>query len=264
MIIRHQHNKDNPYFMLNRAACDDGRLSIKALGLHTYLMSKPDGWKVNVRQLMRRFECGESMIRTCLKELRVLGYTEIKETRDKKGRIEDRELLVHETPTVKNLKLGEETDIVINDPVVSKEKDSETPLEDPMKRTPLQRKEVQTALDHSMSAKKIGLTPEQFRIMTDAVLDVCGLTILVENSDSPDANWRHNDAKDAAVFLAQLGYDAHDVVDLNREWVEENDWRGANPIPKPRDLKEFISKGKGSPGAKKEYAKAVARGGDLE
>jgi hypothetical protein len=136
-------------------------------------------------------------------------------------------------------------------------------LGDPMKRMPKQRREVQTALDHSRSAKRIGLTPEQFRIMTDAVLEVCGLTLLVDTSDSPDAVWQHNYAKDAAVFLAQLGYDAHDVVDLGREWVKENDWKG-DPVPKPKDLKQFVSKSKATPDSKKERVTIVARGGDLE
>ena len=121
MIIRHPHNKDNPYFMLNRTACNDENLSMKALGLHTYLMSKPDGWTIVVKQLMSRFNCGETAVRSALKELKGFGYTDVRVFRDEKGRIEDRELLIYETLTVENLNLGKSTDLVSSDVLESKE-----------------------------------------------------------------------------------------------------------------------------------------------
>lgn len=251
---------------------NDDRLSFRARGVAAFLMSKPDGWNIRQEFIVRQGTEGRDAIRTSMRELVEYGYAKIYKTQDEKGhwrtetRIsdypifeEDTELLETSSPVTQGV--GEPVPLVKTEVVNTEEIDIS--LGDPMNRMPKQRKEFQTALDHSMSAKRIGLTPEQFRIMTDAVLEVCGLTILVNGSDSPDATWQHNYAKDAAVFLAQLGYDANDVVDLGREWVKENDWK-SDQVPKPKDLKAFASKGKSSPDSKKEYARAVARGGDLE
>ena len=43
-IVRVQ--KTGGYTVLDNTAANDNRLSFKALGLHTYLLTKPDNWKV--------------------------------------------------------------------------------------------------------------------------------------------------------------------------------------------------------------------------
>jgi hypothetical protein len=73
-IIRVQKDKDHPYFLLNRAAVDDDRLSWKAVGLHTYLMSKPDNWTIREEDLINRHTDGHASIRSGLKELKKFGY----------------------------------------------------------------------------------------------------------------------------------------------------------------------------------------------
>ena len=68
-IIRVKHNKENPYFMLNRAAVNDDRLSFKAVGILTYLLSKPDNWVVREDDLAARHTEGTHAVRSGLKEL---------------------------------------------------------------------------------------------------------------------------------------------------------------------------------------------------
>lgn len=97
-IIRTRHDKNNPYFMLNRSASEDKRLSFKAVGIHTYLMSKPDNWTVRETDLAARHQEGATACRSGLKELREAGYIESVTNRDEKGRIESRETIIHETP----------------------------------------------------------------------------------------------------------------------------------------------------------------------
>jgi len=119
-----------------------------------------------------------------------------------------------------------------------------TPIEggDPLLRKPKQRKEYSDASVYMEKAKSIGLSPPEFVKLTNAVLDECRLTLLVDNSDSPDAVWLHNDAKDAAIFLAQVGYGhADEIRELSNKWKDANKWR-ADPVPKPQDLKLFVSK----------------------
>lgn len=97
-IIRVAHDADNPYFMLNRAAAHDERLSFKAVGIHTYLMSKPDKWEVNEIDLAKRHADGSGSIRSGLKELRAAGYLRSKIVRDKTGKIAKRVTYVYEIP----------------------------------------------------------------------------------------------------------------------------------------------------------------------
>lgn len=96
-IRRAPHDKNNPYFMLGRYAIEDTRLGMKALAIHTYLMSKPDDWNVNTKQLMKRFNCGVTAVRTALRELRECDYLEdvIKKSK-KTGRITAKYTLIHE------------------------------------------------------------------------------------------------------------------------------------------------------------------------
>ena len=98
-IIRVRHNKDNPYFQLNRHALENPDLSFKAKGLHAYLMSKPDDWRVLEKNLVNSSTEGRDAIRSALKELRKLGYVErVKVKCERTGRFVDNELVVYETP----------------------------------------------------------------------------------------------------------------------------------------------------------------------
>lgn len=74
MIVRTVHNKENPYFQINRAAVSDDRLSYKAVGIHTYLMSKPDGWEANESDITTRHNDGRSSVRSGIQELIEYGY----------------------------------------------------------------------------------------------------------------------------------------------------------------------------------------------
>lgn len=146
-IIRTVHDKNNPYFMLNRSAAEDKRLSYKAVGIHTYLMSKPDDWTIRETDLAARHTEGTAAVRSGLRELRMAGYTQATRIRDKKtGRVIGSEIHIYETPlhahsagnphcgkstlwkthTVENPQDGEPTGwgiegIVSNDNVVSNE-----------------------------------------------------------------------------------------------------------------------------------------------
>ena len=74
MIIRTEKNRNNPYYMKNRAATEDPRLSWKAKGVHEYLMSKPDNWEANINQLVKASPDGAAAVRSAVKELIKYGY----------------------------------------------------------------------------------------------------------------------------------------------------------------------------------------------
>ena len=50
-IIRVSKNKNNPYFLMNNTGINDKNLSFKAKGVLAYLISKPDNWYINYRDL---------------------------------------------------------------------------------------------------------------------------------------------------------------------------------------------------------------------
>ena len=85
MIYRTKKNADNPYFMLNRSAVNDDRLSYKAVGIHAYLMSKPDSWEANEVDICKRHSDGKSAVRSGVQELLKYGYmTRVQVRKDKK------------------------------------------------------------------------------------------------------------------------------------------------------------------------------------
>lgn len=73
-IIRVQKNRENPYVMIHKGYLEDENLSFKAKGILTYLLSKPDNWKVIVGDLIKRSKDGEKAVRSGLNELKENGY----------------------------------------------------------------------------------------------------------------------------------------------------------------------------------------------
>jgi hypothetical protein len=60
--------------MLDKGFVEDNRLSWKSKGILTYLLSKPDGWKVIVKDIVKHGIDGERAVYSALKELKKYGY----------------------------------------------------------------------------------------------------------------------------------------------------------------------------------------------
>ena len=67
----------------------NGIKDMAALGLYSYLASKPAGWKINKKQLMKHFDCGRDRLDSAIKKLKELGLIEGKSFRNEKGQISD-------------------------------------------------------------------------------------------------------------------------------------------------------------------------------
>ena len=84
---------------MNKGFLEDERLSFKAKGILSYLLSKPDNWKVIVRDIVEHGKDGKSAVYAGLKELREAGYYEKKPIRNEEGsRIVRWESTVYEVP----------------------------------------------------------------------------------------------------------------------------------------------------------------------
>jgi hypothetical protein len=99
-IIRVEHSKENPYFMMNRDTAQDDSLTWEARGVLAYLLSKPDDWQVMVVDLQQK--CGRDKVRHILDELKAAKYLRIIPARNTKGKFSKAEYQVFEQPFTGN------------------------------------------------------------------------------------------------------------------------------------------------------------------
>jgi hypothetical protein len=85
-MYRADHGKNNPYYMVIRALSQDRSISYEALGVLQYLLSKPNDWRVQPMDLVRK-GCGREKIYKILNELIAAGYIKRIQGRDELGRI---------------------------------------------------------------------------------------------------------------------------------------------------------------------------------
>lgn len=99
-IIRVSKSKDNPYVQVDKRAIQDDRLSWKAKGILSYLLSLPDDWEIYVRELITHAPDGVASLRSGMKELEDSGYLVKSLEHDKSGKFEGYDYTVIENPTV--------------------------------------------------------------------------------------------------------------------------------------------------------------------
>lgn len=83
-VIRIQKRTNN-FVMLDKGFLEDERLSFKAKGILAYLLSKPDNWKVIVKNLVNASAEGKAAVYAGLKELKECGYYEKVPVRNEQG-----------------------------------------------------------------------------------------------------------------------------------------------------------------------------------
>lgn len=90
--------KDRNYKTIHlKAVADDDHLSWKAKGLHTYLVSRPDGWKFRHADLVNRASDGKYSVTSGIEELEACGYLRIEHVREN-GRFAGTVWTVSEVP----------------------------------------------------------------------------------------------------------------------------------------------------------------------
>lgn len=91
-IVRAKRS-ETPYFMMSRATAQDEKLSWAARGILTYLLSKPDDWRINVKDLQQG--CGRDKVYGLLDELINNRYIV-------RSKTQSVEYMVHEVPLPEN------------------------------------------------------------------------------------------------------------------------------------------------------------------
>ncbi len=95
MIIKRQ-NRTN-YTTLSNEVVEDSRLSYEALGLLTYLLSRPEDWEVHIDQLRARTKIGRDKLYRIVGELQDAGYMKHERERSR-GVVTGGRWIVREAP----------------------------------------------------------------------------------------------------------------------------------------------------------------------
>lgn len=105
--------RENPFVQLDKDFIGNGKLSLKATGLLTYFLSKPDGWQIRMKDIQNRFNDGETSIRSAMKELMIEGYVNRFRDRADKGTFGDYVYEVYERPEFNPKR---ENQVMVNSP----------------------------------------------------------------------------------------------------------------------------------------------------
>ncbi|MBA7486130.1 hypothetical protein ES707_21683 [subsurface metagenome] len=97
-IIRVKKDKNNPYLIMNKTGLNDRRLSLKSKGLLCYLLSKPDNWYIDTREIVKNSLDGRDSVLSAINELVKYGYMYKHRLRRNNGVFYSYNYLVYERP----------------------------------------------------------------------------------------------------------------------------------------------------------------------
>lgn len=97
MSIIRVSKRENPFVMIDKTMLSDNRLSWKAKGILTYLLSKPNDWEVRVTDIIKQSKDGRDAVYSGIKELEQYGYIKREQIRDN-GTFKGLRYVVFETP----------------------------------------------------------------------------------------------------------------------------------------------------------------------
>jgi hypothetical protein len=73
-VIRFKKDEAHPFIIMSKLPLNDTNLSWKAKGILAYLLSLPDDWNINIKDLQKRSKDGGESTRNGINELIELGY----------------------------------------------------------------------------------------------------------------------------------------------------------------------------------------------
>ena len=80
--IRIVARREDPFARITKSMLSDSRISWEAKGILSYLLGKPEDWKLRVSDLVKHGTAGERKIRAALNELRAFGYADLVQDRE--------------------------------------------------------------------------------------------------------------------------------------------------------------------------------------
>lgn len=132
-VIRVEKTKN--YTVMANYHLRDNRLSFKAKGLMSFMLSLPDDWDYTVAGLATCAKDGKDSVRGALKELENAGYLTRERARDKQGRLRSTDYVLSEEPSVIEPETKEPTQ---ENPITEKPTTENPTLEKPTQENPTQ------------------------------------------------------------------------------------------------------------------------------
>jgi hypothetical protein len=99
VMFRVNKDKNNPYVMLNKKFLNDERMSWKAKGILSYLLSLPDDWQIYEAEIQKHSVDGMASLKSGIKELMVNGYIQREQIRNDRGHFIGYKYQVYEVST---------------------------------------------------------------------------------------------------------------------------------------------------------------------
>lgn len=96
-VFRIEKNKN--YTVMSNYHLKDKRLSLKAKGLLSQMLSLPEDWDYTLEGLATINKESKDAIRTAIQELERFGYIQRRQTTDSKGKFSSNEYIIHELPS---------------------------------------------------------------------------------------------------------------------------------------------------------------------
>lgn len=96
-ILRFSHDKETPYTIISNS-CLNGNLSLKAMGLLTYMLSKPDDCPFTLAYLSCQLNKTRNSLKPVVQELEDKGHIVKKIMRDDRGLFVGVSMTVYEVP----------------------------------------------------------------------------------------------------------------------------------------------------------------------
>lgn len=104
MAVLRVQKKENNFLVIDKTCLKQSNLSWGAKGLHSYLLSLPSEWCVNVHDLKSRATNGRDSVRGLLNELEQAGCIVKEQRRDAvTGKYNALEYIIYELPQVMSL-----------------------------------------------------------------------------------------------------------------------------------------------------------------
>ncbi len=98
MFTIHRDNHKSGYTYVSNTLMHDRRLSLNARGLMMIVLSLPEKWEFTISGLAVMCGISQDAVNRCIKELCALGYAEVRQSKDGKGRFSQKDYLFYETP----------------------------------------------------------------------------------------------------------------------------------------------------------------------
>lgn len=235
-IVRSKKSKN--FLILDKACLISPRLSLKAKGLLSLILSFPDDWVIHPKQLLQYCRDGRDAVYSGLKELEEAGYLVYHQSRSQEGQFEAGEYLVYERPLDPHFQSDQKSEI-----------DQETVSMDKKEAGPQETAHQQSSVEQSISS--IAPHPEHpYPGFSDTATDNINNNILTKKTAASRKNYPEARAVSARANQAMDFGSSQNIercgttlAAAESPWKREDAWIGASLSPSQKTaIQEALAK----------------------